>query len=686
MARRQFTGNDVLKRRPFAKSVDDSNADDKSRMSMQRGVSQLLFNYLPGRTVDWEDGLAIVQLGSVQLSSAWPEERKEVVLNEISELFERWTSRGGSIDKLFPDPKHEAGRFTIGLPEAIEAQVLQTALVCHACGRLFFKRLSGAAKGNGAIACPGCGSGRVRQVPWVFVHGCGSLQSIDEWLPATKSDLSGSTRFPIRCPTCKETGQLLHMPNRSERVKDMRVVCRNCNTEVLERFTARCEKCLNEINRQAATVEGDERVRGETVSRIAMRVSRYSASDTYYPQSMSILRLDRPRLTTAQDDIATLLYRLLPAARRPDASVGTADNIAAVAERLRAAERAGDEAEGQRLRKLLADLATGAVSRQLEADEGLLPSLTTDLEKSIKESLAFRETVTTRPAIAEAQRQGGISTLLSDQVMSRSERLSLHELLFVEDLPVITATYGYTRRSFEPTYEELGAKKIATRIRAFHSLQDDAARRLSRPDLSGTIPILAREGEHEGLFLSLQPERVVQWLGRNGINLPNEELPAIARILRLLEPVDRYYDNIWNLEVRRLVFGLIHSLSHAAMRALTRYAGIERTSVAEYMFLPLLGSVVYDNSSTFRLGGIATLVRDHLGAFLDCLTHEAIECLYDTECIDHCGACHGCIHSPEISCRVFNHGLSRSFLIGGHKPWADITTDEQLTGYWSMDA
>ena len=31
--------------------------------SMQRGVSQLLFNYLPYRTVDWEDGLAIVQLG-----------------------------------------------------------------------------------------------------------------------------------------------------------------------------------------------------------------------------------------------------------------------------------------------------------------------------------------------------------------------------------------------------------------------------------------------------------------------------------------------------------------------------------------------------------------------------------------------------------------------------------------------
>src|ERR1019366_3985793 len=96
------------------------------------------------------------------------------------------------------------------------------------------------------------------------------------------------------------------------------------------------------------------------------------------------------------------------------------------------------------------------------------------------------------------------------------------------------------------------------------------------------------------------------------------ELPGIARIIAALEPVehDRYLDDIWTMPIRRLVYGLIHSLSHAAMRAITRYAGIGRTSVAEYIFLPLLGFVVYDNSSSFKLGGIATLVRDHLAAFL----------------------------------------------------------------------
>ena len=165
------------------------------------------------------------------------------------------------------------------------------------------------------------------------------------------------------------------------------------------------------------------------------------------------------------------------------------------------------------------------------------------------------------------------------------------------------------------------------------------------------------------------------------------QLPAVARILAAVEPIDRdrYYDTIWQLRIRRMVYGLVHSLSHAAMRAMTRYAGIDRTSVAEYIFLPLLGCVVYDSSSSFKLGGVATLVRDHLAAFLQNIADESVECLYDPDCSDHTGACHGCLHSPEISCRVFNHGLSRAFLLGGHAPWADVSTDTRVAGYWEME-
>jgi DNA-directed RNA polymerase subunit RPC12/RpoP len=669
--------------RTFAPPDNDTAQTVERIPSMQRGVSQLLFNYLPYRTVDWEDGLAIVELGELRFSSCWEEDRKTTLLKEISESFERWKARKGTIDPAFPHPVNEAQRFTVGSPESIEATVLQAALICQRCGQLIFDKKFQRAD---SLQCPYCKSTRLHQFPFVFVHGCGELVPIQEWMPATKKNAETGgleiTSHPIRCSQCAKSTNL-YIPGRSDRVKDMKVLCRTCNIEVLDRFTARCHRCLrlrNKEGRRSATEDSG----GTIVSELAMRLARYSASDTYYPQTLSVLRLDRPRLTSVDDEISSLLYRILPQSRRPDATLSPADAIKELSERLKAAQ--GDPAETARLLKRIGEIATGKNLAPPFEQAGLLDSVSVDLEKGIKESLAFRGTVTTISAAEKARIDGGASESLTQDVLRLQAFLGIQELLYVDDLPIITATYGFTRRSFEPVYEELGARELPVQIRAFPPLQKSAAQRLGKMDVVGTVPIPAREGEHEGVFMSLGPQRVIDWLALNDIDLPGRHLPPIARILAALEPIDRdrYYDSIWQLPVRRMVFGLIHSLSHAAMRAITRYAGIDRTSVGEYIFLPLLGCVVYDNSSSFKLGGIATLVRDHLAAFLQNIADEAVECLYDPDCADHTGACHGCIHSPEISCRVFNHGLSRAFLIGGHAPWADVSTDTRITGYWEL--
>ena len=220
------------------------------------------------------------------------------------------------------------------------------------------------------------------------------------------------------------------------------------------------------------------------------------------------------------------------------------------------------------------------------------------------------------------------------------------------------------------------------RLKCFYVLDRKAARRLNRLDLEGTVPILAKEGEHEGIFFSLDPERVAAWLEQNGIPNATGAGGIIQFILRGIEPVDRYYDQIWKLPLRRMVYGLVHSLSHAAMRVVSRLAGLERTSLSEFVFLPLLGAVVYANGSTTKLGGMETVIKDRLLEFIEGLQEEGMACLYDTDCLDRQGACHGCLHSPEISCRMFNHGLSRAFLRGGHRPWVDPARDEDVVGYW----
>jgi hypothetical protein len=257
----------------------------------------------------------------------------------------------------------------------------------------------------------------------------------------------------------------------------------------------------------------------------------------------------------------------------------------------------------------------------------------------------------------------------------------------VYDLPVIATVFGYSRRSADPTHQEDGgAEPFPTTIRPFPVLDREAAMVLARPQAEGTVPILAREGRHEGLALYLSAPSVLDWLQRSGVHLPGATVEErLTRMLGVLEPVQPFYDNVWKLPIRRLVFGLLHSFSHCALKALGRVGGMDATSVAEYLFPPLLATVLY-STATVQLGGVRAVAQHRLAEFLDAVQEEAERCLYDPDCIHREGACHGCIQVPDISCRAFNHGLSRSFLVGGRAPWAPAADQTRLIGYWEITA
>ena len=346
-----------------AESRTDSPASDEATsmaapLVMQRGVSQLLFHYLPERTVDWENGLAIVTLTQTRLSSVWPEERSNIVLDEIYLLLERWRQRGGSIDPRFPNAKNQRGSFAIGMPESIEARVLETALICQNCSRLSFEKFSRLAKPDAKMpACPDCGKHTIRQLGQVFVHGCGELVPIKEWMPATKVSEDGSlvsTSHPLQCGNCKEKGRLT-LTVRTERVKDMKLECRNCGTIVRERLTARCKRCLEELTNDGGLVQTrpEAEASGSIVARIPMRMSRYNANATYYPQTLSMLRLDRPEVTRLDDPDVELLRRMLPAEKRPTTEPGSGSTIEQLGIRLKKAELNNDSDEIERIRKLI---------------------------------------------------------------------------------------------------------------------------------------------------------------------------------------------------------------------------------------------------------------------------------------------------------------------------------------------
>ncbi len=343
----------------------DTGPSGTAAMVMQRGVTQLLFHYLPGRTVDWENGLAIVMLTNPRLSSVWSDEQAAIVLDEINLLLDRWRKKGGRVDRRFPDPVSQRGSFAIGSPESIEAELLETALICQNCSHIHFVKLNKLARPDSkALTCPHCEKTSLRQLGQVFVHGCGEFAAITEWMPATKKTEEGviapSVR-PLRCATCGSEGKLAFSV-RTERVKDMKLECRKCGTVVLERLTARCKACLEELTAAGhASSEGEivEAVskeietKGSVVARIAMRMARYNANATYYPQTLSMLRFDRPAITKHGDRDVEMLRRMLPMGRRPSEETGAASIVAQLASRLKQAELNNDHEEMKRIKEMI---------------------------------------------------------------------------------------------------------------------------------------------------------------------------------------------------------------------------------------------------------------------------------------------------------------------------------------------
>jgi hypothetical protein len=72
------------------------------------------------------------------------------------------------------------------------------------------------------------------------------------------------------------------------------------------------------------------------------------------------------------------------------------------------------------------------------------------------------------------------------------------------------------------------------------------------------------------------------------------------------------------------------------------------------------------NYSTFNLGGLTSLVEQHLADWMDAAVEQTI-CVHDPICLHERGGCHKCIAIP-FNCERFNRGLHRGYLVGSQDP------------------
>ena len=217
--------------------------------------------------------------------------------------------------------------------------------------------------------------------------------------------------------------------------------------------------------------------------------------------------------------------------------------------------------------------------------------------------------------------------------------LFLEDVELVERFPVLTGVYGYTRGDSSPGESRL----VPFRDRSGYLVYGDVA-------------------ETEALFFRLDPLQVVEWLRTRGHAIPSVASARSARVA-LLQQMRVPDINGGGNAVGAEVLTLIHSWAHSVMRQIAVFAGVDRNGLSEFLLPHHLGFMIYAAAKgDFVLGGLQAVFETELHNFLRTIAENDYRCPLDPGCRSTSGACVGCLHVGEPSCRLYNQFLSRSTL------------------------
>jgi hypothetical protein len=555
----------------------------------QRGLSQILFGFLPDQTVDLS--------GRVWRVNRWVLPRHldvdhATVRSELIRAIRPWTTTGKD-GRLAEDLYKGLPVHVLEVNENRGAEVEQFPKVfrCTTCSRLV--------KDESRV----CACSARRFVQWHFVsyHHCGYL---------------GPPRF-LRCPTHDQVRVIL---SGTAAARDLRFECPVCSKLLHKGFFmgARCDSC------------DDGTPLHHDVHRAAQVYSAKTLTVVNPPDATTAAALRDP--TTAAQKLDWVLEGM------PVDGGSQGPSIETVVAGLVAAGFSSGAAR-QQAEKIASEGALGKSRRgpKIVADEEHLAELQQSALRLWLATSGGRTTVSELCDQSAAHEKERFETVYPQAM--QDTKLEAVELL--EDFPVLTMRYGYTRGPSTPG--EATLRRFRTRDRE--------------------IAVHGQLARTEGLLIRLDPMAVADWLSRRGqIGTPPRDVAeARARILEVAQIPDPYDEP--GDDAGSDLLTLVHSMSHRLIRVIASLAGIERDAIAEYLIPEHLSFVLYAAArGDFVLGGMQALFEHDLNLLLNSVSKGDPRCPLDPGCRKHGAACVACLHVGEPSCRHFNRFLNRDAL------------------------
>jgi hypothetical protein len=628
--------------------------------TMDRGRGQLLYRYRPGQTFDHPGGFtAQVRQYGADDAFQGPAVESAYLIGEAQRVVRRWRSEGVAASGADPG-SDRAPEFPGEVPLAEEHYevVIPGKVFCRVWPRVVRCTRSGCGRvwsasdptpgeewpGN----CPSCGDTNGQQLQYVFVHQCGEAVSME---PPYKG-----------CSNC--SSRAFRLDDRASRFLDFRWECMKCSTQQDVRAFCRNSGCSW----------------GEKM----MSPQVHTASSAHAGHGVNLvnppLEEHAQRRDTREFVLGSLARWLGECTEEEAGQLLSSDSAEVPAEILAAVEgleKAGMNDQAEALCARFVPVALDDLRDRVTARLGFDPLDDPVRGPQLAANLDIYERVLKLPRLSLDQLEAdsgstGRGGLYADY-RPALERYGFDPqgVFLVKEFPVTYLAIGYSRGGFGPGEADLVAYKgRAGRGKAMKTL------------------LHANPTVTEALVFTLDQARVARWLVANKA-ARQEELEGPAGVSQWLAAHMSDYDGRlpppWDPDTEpdpadsafgpRLLFTLLHSVSHQLLRGLAVDSGFSETGLSEYLFPYALAFAIHPNGgSEFTIGGLRTVLEQNLAEVV-ARAGDNDTCIYDPNCmVANRGADHGCLQLPETACQAWNWFISRWELFG--------SPDGELIGYW----
>jgi hypothetical protein len=596
-----------------------------------RGKTQFFYSYLPGKIIDYPGHNLAVKVSWWDSKEARISSKNRLIRRIYEEQFLRFRNR---VDKRFPKtPSAEA--FYFGMPKKAYCELWPLVFRKKTNNEIFFFKSISAIRANASRMLKENPHEKLLQLDLVFINKLGNidqLQPVKDPRKVQHKMVLGASQTDYRWVNAR-TGEIMDRiygfldgkrANRAHPIRASEVFMPKFFTVVNQR---EIEDLTNEFNEglfylSAAWALG---LHGEIALSIEDKIkelqkvlgSTVSSTDKFKEQLKKLgldpSKFDEKQIQKVVDDAPTEVLALR-------------DSI-------------------QKAKKLL----------QMPAEQG----------KFLEGILEYQMTLNSSNAVK-------ISTLENEaDETERPKYKSFHKWLnlagikdatYLEDVPLMSVAYGFTRGDFE---------EKECLLKAFPPDEDDTEKK---------VPIYVNQTKTEAILFELDKTKMLDWLSENNIAKIPEHLTEEKKQAWFFNNID--LDSITRFEgvnkdgVTKHVFSLVHSISHALMKKIPEFCGASQDSLGEIIFPNIPAIMVYSAERTdFKLGFLKEVFESNLHPLIEIIISETRKCVYDPVCIEsNEGCCHVCLLTNEISCDYYNKALSRHYLVGDPKG--------SMVGFW----